>query len=96
MQAFGKRNVTVTATKRNAAVTGDVKRKATAIGDVKRNATATADAKRNAVTVTTLTSNPSSEVASSELVASLEMVAPLEKTTTGLVSGEITRLTQYK
>lgn len=93
MQAIGKRNVTVTATKRNAAVTGETNINVTVTGGTKINATVTAT-KRNAMTATTLTSKPSSEVASSETVASSEMVAPLEKTATGLASGEITRLTQ--
>lgn len=73
MQATGKTNVTATATKINAAT-----------GDVKRNVTVT---KINA-TATTLTSNPSSEAASSEMIASSEMTA-FSETATGLTAGEI-------
>lgn len=91
MQAFGKRNVTVTATRINATVTTtNINATVTAT-----NINATVTVKRNATIATTLTSKPSSEVASSEIVSS-EMVAPLEKITTGLASGEITRLTLYE
>ena len=69
MQATGK--TSATATRINAA-TGD----ATKIN-------ATGDVKRNAATATTLTSNPSSEVASSEITSSSEQM------TTGLAAGEI-------
>lgn len=79
MQATGKRNATAT---RINAVTGDAKKRSATV--TKINASAT---KIN-VTATTLTSMPSSEVASSDAIAYSEMVASLEQTTTGLMAGK--------